>query len=153
MSFSGKNSSTESKNIENQPFWPALDLAVLIDDYRTPGDLPQTSVERQLMFAMVVVNSRLEAYRAEQQAAGYETLEDVPAETVGGISIQMELYTRAVFCTAKASILRDWPSIDRRSEAENQARTSEETEDRYLEFADQAICQFTGRTFVNVEAL
>ncbi|MET4706723.1 head completion/stabilization protein [Endozoicomonas lisbonensis] len=153
MSFAGKQNTVDSKLISNQPFWPALDLAELINSYRTPSDLPTATVEGTLQISMVQVNARLASYRQTQEAEGHENLTDVPCEQVGDESIQVILYKRAIFCQAKASILRDWPSIDRRKEAENQARASEETEDRYLEFTDQAISQFLGKLSINVEAL
>ncbi|WP_067522414.1 head completion/stabilization protein [Endozoicomonas ascidiicola] len=151
--WSGKQNTVESKLIINQPFWPALDLAEFINQYRTPSDLPVETVEAGLMLSMASVNSRLNSYRQQQQAAGIDALDNVPTEQINNQSIQLILYKRAVFCQAKASILRDWPSIDRRSEAENQARSSEETEDRYLEFTDEAIARFLGRGFINAESL
>ncbi len=153
MSFSGKVKQTIEKTIDNQPFFPALELAEFISSYRIPDDLPESTVTSLLVNAMILVNSRLLEYRTTQQAAGIKTLTDVPSETVAGESIQLILYRRAVFCQGKANILRDFPSIDRRAAAENQAKSSEETEDRYLEFTDQAIQQFLGLGGIDVELI
>ena len=153
MSFSGKQNTVKSQLIVNQPFWPALDLAELINQYRTPSDLPAETIATSLIQAMVIVNSRLNSYRQNQQSAGFNELESSPSEQINGQSIQLILYKRAVFCQAKAIILRDWPAIDRRSDGENLARSGEDTEDRYLQFTDEAIAHFLGRGGITVEAL
>ena len=153
MSFSGKAFQTPEKTIQNQPFWPDLELADFVENYRIPTDLPEGTVTGHLVNAMILVNSRLESYRSEQQQAGHEHLEQVPSEAINGQSLQVTLYHRAVCCMGKAIVLRDFASIDRREPAENQAKTGEETEDRYLQYVDEAICRFLKIGDINVELI
>ncbi|AMO55981.1 head completion/stabilization protein [Endozoicomonas montiporae] len=153
MSFSGKAHQTPEKTIQNQPFWPDLELADFVDNYRIPSDLPEGTVTGHLINAAIQVNSRLVTYRAEQRQSGYEHLEQVPSEVINGQSIQVTLYHRAVCCMGKASVLRDFASIDRREPAENQAKTGEETEDRYLQYVDEALCRFLNIGDINVELI
>ena len=153
MSFSGKQYQTPKKTISNQSFWPDLELADFINDCRVPADLPEATVKAHLIDAMIDVNTRLDKYRNEQTAAGYKKLEDVPSEKINIQSIQVSLYVRAVFCHGKASVLRDFPAVDRRSASENQAKSSEETEDQYLQYADEAINRFLKMCAINVELI
>ena len=153
MTFYGKVQRPDTKIIDNQPFFPAMDLSVLINQYRTPVDLPDLAVETNLRVAMGHVNSRLEPLRRKMREQGFDSLEEIPSEKIGDVSIAVDLYTRAVMYQAKGWILRDWPSIDRRDAAENQARSGEQTEDRYLECSDQAIAKLLGLREINVELL
>lgn len=153
MSFSGKQTEIVSKVVSNNGFYPDLDVAEFITLYRTPADLPQKTVEDQLLFAMIQINKRLETYRNRQEEIGILKLEDVAVELLGGVSVQISLYKRAVFSQAKAAILRDWPSVDRRSAGENLARSGEETEDHYLSSVDQTIAVFLGLGGINVDLI
>ena len=154
MSFHGKDQRICSgRVIQNQPFWPDIDLGILVNDYRMPADLPETVIETELRIAMGTINSRLESLRYTMREKGFSRLTEVPSECINGVSLLLERYTRAVMCAAKAAILREWPSIDRREAAENQARSSAETEDRYLEFADEAVSALLGLGNINVELM
>ena len=153
MSFSGKQHQGLKKTIKNQAFWPDLELADFCNACRIPNDLPEPTVTSHLVNAMITVNGLLDEYRQRQQDAGHDSLDKVPSEKVDVQSIQVTLYQRAVFCWGKATVLRDFPSIDRRNAAENQAKSSEETEDQYLQYAQDAINRFLSQRTVYVELI
>ena len=111
--------------------------------------LSKTGTEH-LVQTMTDINFRLSDYRTEQLEDGHNTLEEIPAEQVGGESILLVLYRRAVFCRGKASVCRDYPAIDRREPAENQAKSSPDNEATYLRFADEAVRQFLGLPDISV---
>ncbi|WP_067585619.1 head completion/stabilization protein [Endozoicomonas ascidiicola] len=152
--FSGKHKAPpESTTIENQPFWPDLDLHEFSVNYRVPNEMNTGTTKEHLVQAMTDINLRLSMFRFELESLGDLNLEDVPAEHIAGESILMVLYRRAVFCRAKASICRDYPTIDRREPADNQAKSAPETETTYLRFADEAIRQMLNETDITVELI
>ena len=151
--FSGKHPLPPEGQIENQPFWPVIDLREFSVNYRTPNELNPGTVTEHLVQAMTDINLRLSVFKFEYESQGYLNLEDVPADTIAGESILMILYRRAISCRAKASICRDYPTIDRREPAENQAKSAPETETVYLRFADEAIRQMLSETDITVELI
>ncbi len=153
ITFSGKNPEPPEGTISNQPFWPDMDLNSFSVSFRIPSDLDQNSVEEHLIQAMTDINFRLCDYRKEQQGLGYEALEEVPSDKVNNESILLVLYRRAASYRAKATICRDYPTIDRRQPADNQAKSAPDTEETYLRFADEAVRQFLEITDISVELL
>ncbi|ELU12284.1 hypothetical protein CAPTEDRAFT_117503 [Capitella teleta] len=151
--FSGKHPAPPEGTIQNQPFWPEMDLREFSVNFRVPNDLTVDTTREHLIQAMTDINLRLSEFKKENLAAGYDHLMEIPADEIAGESILMILYRRAVSCRAKASICRDYPTIDRREPAENQAKSAPETEAVYLRFADEAIRQMLNETDITVELL
>lgn len=151
--FSGKHPEPTGEIIENQPFWPDFDLYEFSVNYRVPNELNRGTVKEHLVQAMTDINLRLSDFEAENRARGYEDLIEIAAEQIAGESILIVLYRRAVFCRAKASICRDYPTIDRREPADNQAKSAPETETAYLRFADEAIRQMLNESDITVELI
>jgi len=152
MTFSGQQINMLDIEIENQPFFPVLVLSEFVTAYAIP--VKETAIVRHhlmyLMYAMVQINGYLEAWHLEQVNSGYATLEAVPAEIIGGHTLLVHLYLRAVYYQAKATLSRDYPSIDRREAAEHQAKSAEETEALYERWSQAALNQIMGRSNVKV---
>lgn len=153
MSFSGKHPDPQQGIITNQPFWPDLDLMEFSINYRVPNDMVADSVKEQLIQAITDINSRLLDWQEQKKKEGHEHLTDVPADTVDNQSILVILYKRAVFSRAKATICRDYPTIDRRTEAENQAKSADDIERIYLRNAFEAVRQMMGMNDITVELI
>ncbi len=151
--FSGKSQDQLSGIISNELFWPDVDLGKFVADYRPPSDLPAGTIREHLIQAITDINFRLSSFRLSVGVNREMNLADVPSENIDGESALLHLYRRAVSCRAKASICRDYPTIDRRQPAENQAKSSDETESVYLRFADEAVRQIIGMTDITVELL
>ncbi len=151
--FSGKQPELREGTIENQPFWPDVDIAQFCQDYRVPSELETGTIKAHLSHAMVEINIDLVDYRHQKMDEGYDSLADVPAETMANESRLLMLYRRAVSCRCKAIICRDYPTIDRREPAENQAKSSEDTEVNNLCNADKAIRAFLEFSDITVDLL
>ncbi|USE39134.1 head completion/stabilization protein [Endozoicomonas sp. SCSIO W0465] len=151
--FSGKSTYPPEGLISNQPFWPELNLQDFVVNYRVPNDMNVKTVREHLIQAMTDINLRLSEFRSEYTEMDVVDLANVPAEAIDGESILVILYRRAVFCRAKASICRDFPTIDRREPADNQAKSAPETEAVYLRFADEAIRQMLNLSDITVELI
>ena len=152
-SFSGKHPETREGTIENQTFWPDVDISQFCRDYRVPSELDAGTIKAHLSHAMLETNIQLVDYRHQKMDEGYDKLEDVPAETIADESRLLMLYRRAVSCRCKAIICRDYPTIDRREPAENQAKTSYDTEVSNLCNADKAIRAFLELSDITVDLL
>ncbi len=153
MSFSGKHNPPQQGTISNQPFWPDLDLTEFSVNYRIPNDLEVNPVREQLIQAITDINARLYDWQQVKKGEGFKQLSDIPSETVADESILIVLYKRAVFSRAKASISRDYPTIDRRTEAENQAKSSDDIERIYLRNAFEAVRQMMNMNDITVELI
>ena len=152
--FSGKHPAPpEPITIENQSFWPDFDMTEFSVVFRVPNELNKGTLKEHVIQAITDINLRLSIFETAHREAGFEDLTKVPSEQIAGESILEILYRRAVSCRAKASICRDYPTIDRREPAENQAKSALETEDVYLRFADEAIRQMLNETDITVELI
>ena len=138
MSFSGQRYNEVTGVIRNHPFYPDISLQEFVENYSIPTTKTETLVTH-LKSAIIEINYRLDDYRIEQVNAGYLHLSEVPAMIIDDISALMHLYMQAVSFQAKASILRDYATIDRREAAENQAKTSADLEALYELWATEAV--------------
>ena len=152
-SFSGKQPEPREGTIQNQPFWPDVDIGQFCRDYRVPSELDTGTITAHLSHAMVETNIQLVDYRHTKINEGYENLAEVPAEAIADESRLLMLYRRAVSCRCKAIICRDYPTIDRREPAENQAKSSYDTEVNNLCNADKAVRAFLELSDITVDLL
>ena len=65
----------------------------------------------------------------------------------------LRLYKRAVFCRAKALLLPQFATIERREPARNDAKEAPESAQAFFAQAENALAAITGRTFITVEAI
>ena len=150
MSFSGQTFNKTGVVVRNHPFYPGLVLDNFVSTCAIPA-IGQDILRLHLAGAMIEVNARLESFRLQQVRAGYYLLEKVPADQIDNQSQLCALYFQAVFMRAKARVLRDYPAIDRREAAENQAKSAPETEMLYERWSDEAIHYITGKS--NIRAV
>lgn len=134
-------------------FWPAVLVLPFYGSYRIPAEIPAAQIREHLLLAAGRVMDSLEAFETSALADGYATLADVPAREIDGQSHKVRLFMRAVYCEAKAEILKETQSVDRTAKAENVAKSAEETEDKYREFAAAAIRQLASYNRLEVDLL
>lgn len=141
------------KSIDCGSFYPAITRQMFFDAYRIPLELPLATVDAHLCQGIISVRRALKEWRFEQEAAGYATLAAVPQEEVDGTGELMVLWRRAVYCEAKAEILKETETANRREAAENAAKSGPETEEKYREFAQDAIRAIVGAGRVSIEII
>lgn len=144
------NTVPENVTIVAGNFWPDVTTGEFRDLYRIPAELPQNTVVDHLRLAAVRVRAALKSWASLQEAA---TLVEVDQEEIDGTGELVMLWRRAVYCDAKAEILRETVTVDRRAEAENAAKSAPETEEKYREFSQDAIRQIVGMQRVTIELL
>ena len=150
MSFNGFSDETVNSTVTNDGWWPDMDTGLFQTNYRLPAEFELGMVEDNLQLAMAETNRTLRTWKASQQEAGYQAMLDVPSDEIGGDKLTLIYYRRAVFCLAKSALLKQFATTDRREAANNEAKESEETEDKFLEYARDAISDFLGLCRIGV---
>ncbi len=144
MSFVGKTQTFLNTDIANDGFFPALNLGDFQKVYRIPTEYTQELVEQKLRLAISDCNKLLAVVKLQWIGAGYASLADVPGEEIGGVKQSIDQYKSAVFMRAKGLLLMEFPTINRREQAENEAKESEDNFQYYLAQSGRAIRRFLG---------
>lgn len=131
-------------------FYPGVSPEVFCAEYRIPSDVPEGTVLGHLRQAVIRVMRSLSEWKAEQSA---ETIADIPQAEIDGVGELETLFLRAVYCEAKADLLRETVTVDRKKEAENSGKTAPETEEKYREFAAEAVRLICGLETVGVHLI
>lgn len=142
MSLTGKPQLTTNTPLANDGFWPDLVLAELLSKYRAPAEYADDTIQLGVMLAMINVNEALAAVRLSIEELTYDSLQaycDANIELVNEEPVLIFRYKHAVFCRAKAFLLQQFNSMNRRPIAENAAKEAPETEQYWLDQSQAAI--------------
>jgi hypothetical protein len=145
MSLTGKPALTTSAALANDGFWPDVALGDLLSKYRVPAEYADETIKTGVMLSMVRVNEKLAKVKAAIIALGYATLQaycDANVQQIADEDVLILQYNHAVFARAKAFLLRQFPTINRRPIAENEAKEAPETEQYWLDQSQAAIASF-----------
>lgn len=112
---------TGEMTIANSDFWPDMDAAEMRLSVRLDGQVTDDRLLHACREGMARVNSELAEWRELQQAAGYDTLDGMPAARIGDESVLILRYKRAVWFTAKALLLEGYRDIDTSRDGEKHA--------------------------------
>lgn len=137
--FSGRTPTKLDIEIGNNGFYPVLNLGDLQERYRIPSEYRQHTIGAQTVAALIEVNRALNPKLCEWQRLGYAELAAVPACELGELHELVDLYKTAVFSRAKAKLLRQYPSMNRRDRQEHTGREGEEVEQDFMEESENAI--------------
>ena len=153
MTFSGNSNENSTTIVSNDGWWPDMPVAKFQKSYRMPTEYAEDVMTDGLVLAMAWANKQLASWRAELAELNYADLVAVPSSELAAESLLIIYYRRAVFSHAKAYLLTQYPTINRRDAAKNEARENPDTEDKFLEYAQQAIADFMGVGRVTVELI
>jgi hypothetical protein len=145
MSLTGKPALTTSAALANDGFWPDMSIGGLLSKYRIPAEYADETIRLGLTMAMVRVNEKLAKVKAAIVALGHATLQaycTANVKQIAGEDVLILQYRHAVFCRAKAFLLRQFPTVNRRPVAENGAKEAPETEQYWLDQSQAAIASF-----------
>ena len=145
MSFSGKPTTLVELAIENDGFWPNLDVAEFQKGYRLPAEYLMELLTAELTTAMTEVNRDLATCKARWQNQGITRLESADPMVLPERTFQAATYMRAVYCRAKASLLTEFPTITRREIAENTGKEAPERSETFLAFSQASVRSLQGR--------
>lgn len=143
-SWTGKESLTTLAELTNDGFWPDLAMADLMNWMRIPSEYADDTIKRELITAMIEINRQLLPVQTllivnYVSLAAYCTAH---SQAIGGAETLISKYQEAVFCYAKAVLLQQFKTMNRKAESENMAKESTETEQYWLERSRQAVLFF-----------
>jgi hypothetical protein len=155
--FSGNTPVPATEVIKNTAFWPDISLHEFRELYRLPQGYAVELMINHLKLGIAWTNDQLSEWKKEQIADGHTSLDSVP-EDIQGEAIDEETpallyYKRAVFCYAKADLLLQFATINRREAAQNEAKEAPETREELLTHADNAVADFLGNGRIDVELI
>ncbi|WP_122587142.1 head completion/stabilization protein [Pseudomonas viridiflava] len=145
MSFSGKPTTFVEQAIENDGFWPDLSVAEFQKGYRLPAEYLVEMLVDELTTAMIEVNSDLAKLKARWQASGVSNVESADTTVLPERTFQAATYKRAVYTRAKASLLPQFATVNRRESAENVGKELPERSETFLAFSQAAVRSLQGR--------
>ena len=145
MSFSGKPTTLVELAIENDGFWPNLDVAEFQKGYRLPAEYLVELLTAELTTAMTDVNADLAKLKARWQGLGVSNVESADTTVLPERTFHAATYKRAVYCRAKASLLTQFATIIRRESAENLGKELPDRPETFLAVSQQAVRSLQGR--------
>lgn len=140
-------------NVTAGAFWPEIDVAVLRETIRVPGDIQAPRMRSTVVSAVMDVTRELEAWQAGKEAAGYSTLADVPAPLIDGTSRLVHLFLRAVGCATAVELHERYRSYDATAQGNQRAEELTPTIDEIRRDLRNAICDLQGLRRVTVELI
>ena len=103
---------TAEPPVKNTFFWPDIELQQLRESLRYEGTVTAQRLRLAVKIAISEVNAELYDWRADQMAAGFKTLADVPAEALDGVSEKITHYLAAVEAITAATIAERYRGYD-----------------------------------------
>lgn len=98
--------------VSNDPWFPAIDPEDARAVCRLDGTVTAKRLSEALKDALDSVNGELDAWRTAREAEGHTSLADVPARQLGGASVQLARYQRAVYACLQALLAEAYREID-----------------------------------------
>lgn len=139
--------------IQNEAFWPDIDPDAARAAMKLDGTVTPERLREALITAMGDANWQLTAWATQQQAAGYATLSDVPAQTIDGTSLKLAQYRRAVYALAAANLIERYRSIDTSRQGIQTAGILEEPIDDLRRDAHWALNDLRGNGRTTIELI
>ncbi|WP_186148316.1 head completion/stabilization protein [Burkholderia gladioli] len=112
--------------IENNGFYPDVLIATLRAGTKLDGTVTHERIRAAAVDAMRSTNAELVEWQAKN-AAGYGSLAAVPADKIGGESVLVSLYLRAVYNLVHADLTERYRDFDATKSGGQEAERLEET--------------------------
>lgn len=143
MSLTGKPALTTASAVDNDGFWPDLTIGDLMRKYRIPPEYDDSTIKTGLVNAMLGVNSKLQAVKWAVKVLAYADFltfaEAIQPDTLNDVNILQLHYEHAVFARAKADLLKQFNSLNRKPNAENAVKESDDTGQYWLDESQASI--------------
>lgn len=152
MSFSATGSTQQDlPEIAGDTFFPAISPSDCRAAMRLDGTITPERLRNELIEAIITVNDQLDTWKQGQIAAGYATLDAIPAAVVAGASKYQHRYTRAIYCLAAASLNERYKAFDATNAGNQRGDENEPTIDDLRRDAFWAISDIIGKPRTVVE--
>ncbi|HCT8190972.1 TPA: head completion/stabilization protein [Morganella morganii] len=139
---SDKTTDIPDETLSSGDFFPDISLRHYQQSVLTDGKVTTERLRHALVNAITEVNRELAGWKQSQIAAGFTSLEAVPADHINNDSELVLLYRRAVYSGAKATLTERYRDTDTTDSGEKKAAALSETVDdlhRDMQWAIQRI--------------
>lgn len=140
-------------NVTAGAFWPEIDVGVLREAIRVPGDIQAPRMRSTVVSAVMDVTRELATWQAARERAGHAALSDIPAQVIDGKSRLVHLYLRAVGCATAVELHERYRSYDATAQGNQRAEELTPTIDEIRRDLRNAICDLQGLPRVTVELI
>ncbi|HHF0505249.1 TPA: head completion/stabilization protein [Vibrio antiquarius] len=153
--FDGKSSqSYQSTEIENDGFWPNLNVGDFEKRRGIPSNFDSEAVALALAAAVSQINIELASMKAGYEAEGITKAEEIPGlPKVLGKNNIIVLYEKAVFARAKADMVSEFATVSTKEAGDRVAESELDITERLLAESQQHIRAISGNTRCGVELL
>lgn len=139
--------------LTNDGFFPDIDLSALRDAMRLDGTVTRGRLQHAALDAILTVNRELDAWHARHRSAGAVSLADVPAGRIGGESVLVFHYRRAVYHLTHADVTEKYRGFDSTKSGGQAAAALTETVDESRRTARWAISDILGIARSTIELI
>ncbi|MFP3567299.1 head completion/stabilization protein [Paraburkholderia sp. SIMBA_030] len=139
--------------VTNTHWFPSVDLAHMRQAVRLDGTVTHARLRDAVIAAIDEVNRELSTWRQAHQAAGVATLAELPADDIGGESVHLARYRRAVYYLARADVTEQYRDFDSTKSGAADAAELETTIDADRRNARHAINDMRGAARTTVELI
>jgi len=153
MSFIASGAAPAEDTLSNTAFWPELSVDAFRTSMRVDSVTTPERARHALSIALVEANRRLSPWQQTQQAAGYETLADVPPRPELPEGSLERLYLSAVWCLAKATLIERYRDYDTTHQGQTNDADAPDIAADYRRDASWAISDLTGERRTTVELI
>lgn len=143
---SDKTTDIPDETLNSGDFFPDISLRHYQQSVLTDGKVTTERLRHALVNAMIEVNRELSEWKRSQIAAGFTSLEAVPADHINNDSELMLLYRRAVYSEAKANLTERYRDTDTTDSGEKKAAALGETTDDLRRDVQWAIQRIKGES-------
>ncbi|CAN7192864.1 head completion/stabilization protein [Trinickia sp. LjRoot230] len=145
--------SADALIVDNVAWFPPIDLADMRDAVRLVGTVTTARLREAVIAAVDEVNRELASWRSPLEAAGVASLAELPADTIGGKSVQLWRYRRAVYFLARADLVEKYRDFDSTKSGAADAEELMPTIDADRRNARQAINDIRGVPRTTIELI
>jgi hypothetical protein len=139
--------------VKNDGWFPDIDLQDMREAMRLDGTVTEPRLKQAIIAAILHVNGELADWKEEQQRAGHDKLDDVPATRIDDESRLLACYRRAVYCSAAADLTERYRDFDATADGSRKADALEPSIDDQRRNAHWAIADIIGRRRLTVELI
>ncbi|EAA8761964.1 head completion/stabilization protein [Salmonella enterica subsp. enterica] len=139
--------------ITNFAFWPDIRVDQYREVMRQEGEETSPRLREAIMQAMGYANGQLVRWAQQQQQKGFNHLDEVPAEKIGGESVRVLCYRRAVFFAARALLTEQFRGTDTTHKGDIRANALESTTDDMWRQFQWALSELRGEPHMTVDLI
>lgn len=148
---SGRQSNQPSGTVQNDGFYPDIDLERARAVLRLDGAVTEPRLEQACISALIETNADLAPLREKHKE--HDKLDDVPADEINGESVLLHLYRRAIYCNIGAELSERYRAYDTTAQGNQRADDLTPSIDEYRRDARFAIRDLLKKVRTTVELI